>query len=418
MLRIKTNRLKILTIWLIVLWYACLKIFMPMLLVNLVSLLLYFVGVLYFFNKIIKEGISKFDYAIFLITIIYPIVSAIQSNIIFNQPVLVGIASFRGILVIFLYYYFRSCIKPNELIDIIIKYQYWIMLLSFILLYCFHIDNAVLSNLKPDVEGYSLTGTVEGTNELRGLRLTIGSMFTMLCLSVWTSRLYILNKGKKVAVINILLIIIYLLFVHKGRSALAVSVIMLILPLLYHLSIKNLLKVITCAILVFVILMVIPSIRDRFLVVYDLFGNTQTQGTGDFSGVARLEEILLAIDLIKDHPFLGVGNLSYHYNNGFIGYFNEHFYVGDIGIFGLLLVGGVFVFILYIFLFKTALAHAKYYNFGSVKYLIVKNLCVYYIITPFFGGNAIWDEPSILPFVFLLTEPSRLIYNKNENILS
>lgn len=388
-----------LLLWTIILWFSLLNKFFPQYIVNIVDITLMGIGGLFFIGKIYYQGISKFDVAVILLVFIHPVIAGIQASRIFGQPFFVGFASLRGgLLLLFSYYLYARHFTAQEFLSKIHRYNAFIVILSFVLLYVLQIDDSVLAMLRFERTDIVLTGTLE-TNELRGARLTFGTSFLLLsyiCCIVNYER-----KHCRKYILYGIVIIAYLLFVHKGRTALVGFVLLLIMNILSHLTIKRLMWILWIFLLVCIAIFAIPVIRDRFLVLFDIFlGGTNAEQSGDFSGISRLNNIILAWPLICEHAWLGVGNLSYMFNNGFIGYFQSHFYIADIGIIGTLLVGGIVSLIMYIlyyyYMVKAAARQSEY-----VK-AIVRLVVCYYILLLFMGSDVLFNDPINVAFVTFL----------------
>ena len=291
---------------------------------------------------------------------------------------------------IFAAYFFMYYFSPNNIIDIIHKYNKYFIFFSFILLYLLGVDNNYINSLKPVREDIILTGTDEMENELRGMRLTYGSSLMFFSYAFYRARFYLLNDKR--SLFNIILIIVYFFFIHKGRTALVGCFLIWIFPYIIKFNTKAFIKLFCLFLFILLSFIFIPQLSSRFLVVLDLFGLEASAGTNDFSGIARLNEILLAWPLIKENPIFGVGNLSYHYNNGFIGYFINHFYIADIGIVGSLLIGGIFLICVYFLFYKNLIKIACDISNFQIKYCVIL-MVLYYLILNFLGSDILFNRP-------------------------
>lgn len=373
-------------VWLFIILFGGWNSFMPITIRSSIQILLSGIGFLYFLLDLYNGRNRQLSVAIICICLICPLIESIQAYRLFGQPIWMGILSMREIWSLFIGYFVSRLIGIDDFIKIMLKYQISMIIIGVICLYIFKIDDTVLSGLFYQLDD---VGSIE-SNELRGSRFTFGQTYLTLCIAYFNSKIIHNPKDKKY-ILYIIVIFMDYLFVHKGRSGLVSAIIVLCIPYMSNMTFKRFIRFLTIALIGCIIFLSIPQLRDRFLVVYDLFGETRTQGTGDFSGMARLNEILLAFPLIMQHPIFGIGNLSYHFNNGFLGFFGDHFYIGDIGIVGILLIGGINLYIFYLFLFKSIMNSIKNKS-GIVKNMIF-TLCIYAMICPWYGGNAIWDTP-------------------------
>lgn len=390
--------------WLLIFWIGGWGVFLPQSILSLLELGLAALGAAYFVLKLCNRGLSRLDLAVLALTFLYPLVAGMRAQAVFGQPVLTGILSLRGIWILFLAYFLRSHFSTDSVVHKILKYNLAIMCVGTVALYLLGIDDNVINLLKPVREDIVLTGTTDMENELRGARLTFGSSYLLFAFAYWS--VWYFQTRDKTKLWNLLGILLYIAFVHKGRAALVSCVVIFLLPQLSHLTIAKIRNVLGIMCIVGLAVVAIPALRERFLVIFDLFGVQATAGTNDFSGVARLTAILLALPFILDHPFFGVGNLSYHFHNGFIGYFNEHFYLSDIGIVGTLLVGGVFLLVLYAWFYGTLIRCARRYVPDPVVRQQMTVLCVFYMLDLFMGVDIMFNKPSMVALILFFCAPA------------
>lgn len=382
------------TLFLIV--WCCWSGFIPLTLRSVIGMLLTLIGFWYAIKKW-RVSFDRFDIIVITLVFIFPLISAIQANILFSQPIYVGMLSMRGYGMLLFAYCLLKTYKGQSFFETITKYQVFIMIIDTILLYGMNVDSNDIVTILPVDENTAFVKEQTVENSLRGARLVLGGGFTSLALAYWSVR-YHLHRDKS-TLKWILLTFFFVAFVTKGRTQLVTCMILFLLPLSSNMSSKKFMKLCGIGILVVVILMFIPSISSRFLVINDLFGDTQTTGTGDFSGVARLSEIMIAIPYILEHPLFGIGNISYHFNDGFSNVLNGYLFVDDIGIFGMLLVGGIFYCTLYYMLINS-MKNKCVYQRPEIS-ATVKNLCFCNMLLPFMGVNPMSNPMGIVLLIYL-----------------
>lgn len=359
------------------------------------------VGLFYAIKKW-RKGIYTLDLILINLSIILPIISAIQANIIFNQPLATGLLSTRGYLNLLIYYFLIKFKDSDNILKGIASYQLMIMGICTILLYGFHIDTNTIISLIPSDENSAYEKEQAVENNLRGARLTLGIGFTWLVMAYWSSKYYRYKYNKDAVYMIICLLFVF--FVSKSRVSLLVCFIIMILPFLIDTNNKNRIKSLLFFSIIIIIVLSIPEVSSRYLVVFDLFGERRTTGTGDFSGIARLNEILVAIPYIVQYPLFGVGNVSYHFNGGYAGVLGEYFFLADIGIVGMLFMGGLFYVINYFLLFKYLYKRNGIFS---------KIISIVYILLPFLGYSPIMANPAyIATIIFLVLYTNNNDYGK------
>lgn len=373
--------------------------FIPLTLSSAIYLLIGLYSLLVALHKW-KRGIDKFDIILFNLSILIPVISAIQSYMVFGQPLITGLLSMRTFLNILFVYYLINKVDSQKLISILASYQLFIMAVDAILLYGLNIDNNALLSFIPsdDNAAYVKEATVE--NAIRGVRLDLGIGFTWLIMAYWSSRYYYSRNRNDL--IYMLLTLLFVFSVSKSRVSLVICFLIMIMPLFFERNSKNMVKLIILISIVGICVLAIPAISQRFLVVFDLFGDTRTEGSGDFSGVARLGEILVAIPYIINYPIFGVGNISYHYNGGFMGVLGEYFFLADIGIVGMMFMGGLFYCVNYYCLFNRVRIIDAKKDKSSIARLFVKIVCVVYMLLPLFGYSPFMSNPTYVAVILFI----------------
>lgn len=79
----------------------------------------------------------------------------------------------------------------------------------------------------------------------------------------------------------------------------------------------------------------------------------------DASARSRIFQTLIAMPYVTKHPFIGNGNLSYQWQDGYKGVLGAYFYPADIGLIGVLYMYGLVGFILFLWQYWFAIKAAR-----------------------------------------------------------
>ncbi len=397
--------------WMIILWCGW-SSFIPLTLRSVIGLMIILIGIIYGV-KSWSKGINTLDGFFICLVFVFPIFSAIQAYLIFGQPILHGILSLRGMFAILIYYALIKRCKPACILKIILEYQLYIMVIDTILLYVLGVDSNSIVSIRPTDGNEAFVAGKAAENQLRGLRLSLGASFTLIALAYWIAEYHF--RGSKETLYKIVFTFFFVAFVSKSRVELVLCLLMVIIPYLININLKKIIRLISVSSVIGIVILAIPSIRNRFLVINDLFGGMDATSSGDYSGYARLAEILIAWPHILAHPFLGVGNISYHYKGGFMGIFNDYFFVADIGVVGMLLIGGLFLCWVYWGLFYKSYRMSCKNSKNKILRLFALLLAIVYIIIPFTGQSPLMDDGLYLAVVILFIT-SKYELNGKENL--
>ncbi len=283
---------------------------------------------------------------LYLFGVAFPLVAALQSSLVFGQSFFLGVASLRyeiyvffALFLILIDYPFETMVRHVNILNLIIAVA------AIIAFYFLKIDNVSITTFLVDNEVVDIS-LDENAFKMKGRFLT-----TCSNLMVFSYIYYMIQLLKKVTLKNAVcfaILMFYLLFVHKGRMPVAF---LAIIFMLYYFRMKRLtpkkllFSLIPVSILLFVILFG-SSYLTRFSAIF------QGLESQDFSTQMRLESLTSVLPYIAKHPFLGVGNLSWQYQySGFQAIFGKGFFIADIGIFGSLFVGGLFLIAIYTWLY-------------------------------------------------------------------
>ena len=329
--------------------------------------ILLFICLLYTFKYLLKNGVRGITIPILFYAFIYPIYGGIRANIVFDQPIFMGILSLRyEVYILFIFYLFLSKVNYSTVIRIINRVNIIVALLSIVAFYVFNQTTVSVMSWVHSSKAIDV-GLNESAFAVKGEFLTVCSNLMIVSLIFYLDRLFHHHTWKDVVFFVVLLF--YLLFVHKGRNP------VFILAGIYCLEVvrlkdlpKKLILIPVSLIIVTFILSQKPEFLQRFSEIF-LFENTN-----DSSASARFISISEALVFVQNNLLLGIGNLSAHFGyEGFHTFFPDTFYVTDIGILGSLMMGGIVIILVYFVIFIFLVKNFKLYrgNLKSFLYFMV-----------------------------------------------
>lgn len=369
-------------------------------------LLLCSVSFIFYIYK--RKRLTQIDILVSIYALFFPVICAIQSNRVFEQPVYLGLVSMRyGLLIFWGYFLCIADYDYNRLISRINSINIIVALVSIVLLLVFGIDGVKMQDFTISTNSID----IEYMDDLvKGKKLTVCS--SMMIVSYVFYLLKFLKRpslSKDTAVLVILMF--YLLFVHKGRQPLAaigmvyvIYLLSLIFKLLKSVFVKGriivtvrvrnmfrkilFLSAFPVLLLVFLIVSK-SSMLSSFSAILDLTDSV------DGSTLARLESIDSVLPYIQKYYLFGFGNLSSHFlDNGFQYFFGKYFYLADIGIVAVLAQGGIFLLLLYFLLYravyrKSSLLRNSFLRDYS-KYMVMSFVLMLFLLTDvLFADNCI-----------------------------
>lgn len=330
-----------------------------------------------FFNYIVKYNFSTVSWWLIGYCVIFPIYGSIKSEILFGQNFWLGVASLRylsfimtGFILILMRYPYSNLIKQINTFNLILSG------LSVFLILILQISPGTITSLFVDTNIVQGGGEVaDGYHAVRGMRFAKCSELIYVSLIYYT--LCIIRYGfKKNYTLSLLLLLVYMLFVHKGRQPIAVMCIVYVIAYVKYRcpSFRKFMLTVIPVVVLFVIIMVFPNIIDSFTVAL------QGEKSRDFSTLARMWSVNSVWPYIEDNPVLGIGNLSAHYKEGFHRIFGITFYIADIGIYGALARGGIVLILiytgLYLSLYGNTSCISNIENRRFLRYMILVQVCL------------------------------------------
>lgn len=334
------------------------------------------------------KNVSPVAYIIIVFALLLPIISAWRSWVVFGQPIFYGIARMRYMFILLfafhLYhtgYSFKTLMKQINTVNIIIAIG------SIVLLYVFGVDNVVAE--KSFFTIYS-ADTEATSDAIKGAKLTYCSQ--LIFVSVIYYMTACMQKLKIKDILILALFVFYTLFVHKGRQPLVAYGVIFLIYMATHLNKRNvIIGILSVGIISFII------INDNSIV-----GRYTTILEGDYSmdtsALARFAEVEDVVPYIKKYPIGGFGNLSYKFNEGFQGVFNDYFFIEDIGIIGVMAKGGIILIALCALFYYLCFRYTFRVENNLHKAYII-NMLITCIVLSFIGSDTLTCAPALLVFI-------------------
>ena len=349
-----------------------------------------------------KQMNSIIVYFLFLM-IVTPIYSAIMSNIEFGQPLTYGLLTQRGwaVIGVGIYLYYLILSKKNILLVIekVFVILSWISLLYFTYLYFTFDPNSI------DSDSNFARVTVE-----RGLRLKLNEYFITFGIVYYFIKF---NSRKTIKfLLYFILFVSYALFIIQGRTYILEIFLTLVIYLYKDTKFSTfIIKIFIYLIAIMLFIFFIFTIYPEYLYkMADLFMQMITVLTGelskDNSANARIYESAIVLNYFEAHPsslWLGTGQLSHQWNNGYESIFG-YFFPADIGLLGGLFQYGVIgIFFLWLIplYFSYRLIKRKP-MFNSYFIQTLEYLLIYYMIRSINTGNYLLFIHEYIVIFFIL----------------
>lgn len=342
-----------------------------------------------------RYKIEALDAYILFYLFIYPVISSLVAWYITSQPLYMGILTFRGFYIIFVYYTILLFRFPAEtVLNYVEKTVIFIMLLITVLFVFFDLnDFNVLFRKGNLVIQYGLTTT-------KGMQFSgFTCLFFIPFIAGWVKYF---ERNKLVYLIIPAFIFIFSVMISKARNEILT---LAIIPLImYYIRYKFYdLKFLTITIVIisafFIILMTDNLLSRSFSGLTKLDDLEFARKTGDYSAYLRIEEIRDGWKWFIKYPLTGLGSLSYRYNNGYMGVVSDFFFLSDIGIIGVLVKGGVILFGFYMMFY----ARLINYFTGSGLYSIIGRYLVFALLIELMIGNDyLVNYTGVMVVIFLL----------------
>ena len=152
------------------------------------------------------------------------------------------------------------------------------------------------------------------------------------------------------------------------------------------------------------------NFKDRFTEAFKIFSEEDEKNVDDPSVAVRFLEAQYALEKYIARPYFGNGLYRASESKKVIG--DRHFYVSDIGLFGVLYSFGIFGILIYLLQLKFLLKIIKLKNLNNFQYTIMLaffNLMLYSLLT----GQSIFFYKNFMFFICLFYLSSSIYPKKN-----
>lgn len=356
-----------------------------------------------------RYKIDYIDFYILIFTVAFPILSALTARITTGQPVYMGLLTFRGMYILYALYVFKILKLSGDEILKDTSFTVVIIILTVSILFFFFgyndFNTAFVKGSYATEYGYTLT---------KGMQFSgYTCLFFIPYLAGWVR---FFEEGKPRYLIIPLLVLLTSVYISKARNEIfSLSVIPLLLYYIkYRLPDMRFLLITISLIALFSVVILTDNVVSRsFSGLFKPSDLNFAQETGDYSAYIRLQETKDALKWFSKYPITGLGSLSYRYNNGYMGIISDFFFVADIGIFGILVKGGLLLLILYLFFYVRLLNIFSDQSFfaNTGRYMII-----FMLIELAIGNDLLANVPGTFVILFLLGSPEianlkRIAYN-------
>lgn len=346
--------------------------------------------------RAIKTHKLKFITLFMIPLLLMPMISALQAEQVFGQPVLYGFLAQRQVFMVLCGHFIvialqRNWVSIKDFERYLIR-SLLILLLTFLLFYMF-VDSKQFAN----TDFITLSPN-------KGLRYEFPDSCIYALLLYALFKLWIDRKKKWLIIIA--LCTFYILAYLLDRTQLIAIIGTIGLYVLLNFKIGRMIRMLTLGtfglLFVFLILnLMVPDFLSKNISLYvGAFETLAGEKLTESSTNIRFLESKIALDGFNNHPVIGVGFLSTRWNEGFR-MVNKYFYPTDVGILGNLYVYGIIgtlIFYLpffYSFLYRKRLRKNKTALLVTSQYIMIfffadmltaaTNQKFYGVISVFFG---------------------------------
>jgi len=342
-----------------------------------------------------KYRVDNIDIFLLILIFVYPFLSSFTAWFIIDQPVYMGLLTFRGSFILLTFYSLIVLgFSARDSLNYTEKTVIFIIVSVAILFYIFGINDVNLLFRK---------GTIEvqyGETTTKGLQFSgFTCLFIIPYVAGWVRYF---EKHELKTLILPMFILLFSALVSKARNEMLT---LAVLPvLMYYLKYKLLdIKFIVYTglflIVIFLLILTDNVVSRNFSGLLKPLDLDYAQQTGDYSAYLRWEEIKAGWKWFLKYPVTGVGSASYRYNNGYMGFIADFFFIADIGIVGILVKGGIILLLLYFFLYSSLIKYFSSENFISVtgRYITLGLL-----IELMIGNDFLFNYPGVIVLLFML----------------
>lgn len=358
----------------LLLWYVGLLGFLGVIVNSIIFYGIIIIGFVSFLKN--RANVDKgYVLILLLLCLFYPLLASYKSMIVFGQPIIMGLASLRylwlifvGFLLVNCEYQYKTLIKQINAINMVVT------IIGLSVMFIFNGDHNFFSFLLYSTKGDELNIIQD---DFKGAKF--GAFTSLIYVSlVYYLLKFVKNPYKFKNVFFFVYFIIYLLFVLKARQTIGAIAILYAFWFIRknQFTVKQMLLLLVPILLVCVLVIYNQNLINSFLITFN------DNNTDASSNIRTLEKVQIT-PYILNNVLLGVGNLSAQYGDGgFQSYFSYQFYVSDLGIWGAIFTGGLFLIFVYVCLYcKVYKSIGRVYNDDSKMFLY--SILIYYIVVLF-----------------------------------
>ncbi|HVN58877.1 MAG TPA: O-antigen ligase family protein [Bacteroidales bacterium] len=357
---------------------------------------------LFFFSVYLSKyryRIEMLDIYLSVFLIFYPVFNCLVAYFTVGQPLYMGLLSFRS-LYLLLAFYTLYCFDFNEraILSYVNMVNILVLIVVVILFFGFSVNdfNTVFRKGTLAVR-YTFTTT-------KGIQFSgFSGLFFISFIAGWV---YFFEKNKPGNLILPLVILLSSVFITKSRNE--IFSLCMIPVMMYYLKYKlydlKFLSISVTLILALYLVMVTDNVISRsFTGLLHANNMDYIHQTRDYSAYLRIREIEDGWKWFLKYPLTGLGSISYRYNGGYMGIVSDFFFISDIGIFGLLVKGGIILVLLYIMFFIRLF---RYFSGDGLIVVIGRYLLFFILIELIIGNDLFYNNTGVMVIMFML-KPSR-----------
>jgi len=310
----------------------------------------------------------------------------------FGQPVIYGLMEERRTLAFLVFFpvFYGLCVRHITVDDVIRFIK--ISAVLCMLLSCLYVFGVLATNTNQDVAFSTLDMANVSESDLRvATRLPVGSQYVVFALLIVLFRMAEFRDDRFDGLFA-LSAIGYLYFIHQTRGILMVVAAVILLLLLF--KPKFLLRMIIPMMLVVLLLVSLSIGTDILHSQYDKVSSLIEDLMNPMESRVRYFTSLIIFPELWDNYGLGMGSLSVQWQQGFLNYYNEGFYLSDVGMIGLFYRFGivsVVVLFLYYHMFWSGMRESHSLELKGMVWIYVLSgiLLFFYDSKMLWGGGII-----------------------------
>ena len=290
------------------------------------SLLLFFYALYFFYDNAFR--VDKLDFLAFITPISLIVMSAFLAKVHYGQPILAGIIEERRMLGLYVYFplirHFRYV--KND-IDKLYFYIFISTFIAIILGLLYQLDI---------VKGFNVTSS--SLRQFRQDRATTGNHYVVLsCIILYCYLIFKVEKRVKHAFF-LAVCFTTLLTISQSRGIVIALVLVILLTNRSSKHVTYKFSYLGLSLASFLLVAISLDIKIPFL-------ETVIQPFIEISSESYINDSVRAqtiAKIVSDMSFFGHGALWLQWNNGFVPYYGEYFFLSDVGIWGTLFRYGIF----------------------------------------------------------------------------